>query len=68
MGMAGKVAYTVNDKTKAVDRWNWVAEFNGVYHNRNERLCVLRDDKGRMLILPRRCIFETEEAAREVLK
>lgn len=66
MSLVGKTVYTVNAKTNTVDSWICFGEITGVYRGKKERLCFLQ--KGRKtLALPKRCVFESEEAARAVL-
>ena len=65
MNFAGKVVYTVNAKTNTVEPWICFGEITGTYQGKKERLCFLRKARGNV-VLPKRCVFETEEAARAV--
>ena len=67
MALVGKTVFTVNAKTNKVDAWVCYGELTGLYHGKKERLCLLRRERF-MLVLPKRCVFETEENARAVLK
>lgn len=62
MSLIGKTVYTANAKTNKADRWTCV----GVFPNGGDPLYMLR--KGRKTCsLPKRCIFQTKEAALAVL-
>ena len=62
----GKTVYVVNAKTNTVDSWILTGEFKGSLNGKRETICFL--SKGRKsCALPKRCVFETEEAARAVL-
>lgn len=67
MSLVGKVVYTVNAKTNTVDYWLCYGEMSGLYQGKKERLCLLQRER-KMLVLPKRCVFETREAARAVAK
>lgn len=67
MGLVGKTVYTVNAKTNTVDSWTCYGEMSGLYHGKKERLCLLQKVR-KTLVLPKRCVFETEEVARAVAK
>lgn len=67
MDFVGNDVYTVNGETNTLDRWSCIAEFNGLYHGYNERLCVLQDDK-KTCVLPKRCVFSTKFEAYIVSK
>lgn len=67
MNLVGKTVYTVNAKTNTVDSWICFGEITGVYQGKKERLCLLQKVR-KTLVLPKRCVFETEEAARAVAK
>lgn len=66
MSFTGKTVYTVNAKTNTVDSWLCFGEITGLYQGKKERLCFLQKVR-KTLVLPKRCVFETEEAARAVL-
>lgn len=61
-----KRVYVANAETKKVDAWICTGEINTTDRGKKETLCLLR--KGRTsCALPKRCVFETEEAALAVL-
>lgn len=61
-----KTVYVVNAKTNEVDAWLCTGEMTANYNGKKEKICFL--NRGRKnTVLPKRCIFETEEAARAVL-
>ena len=61
-----KVVYVANAKTNNVDAWILIGELKAIYHGKKEMVCLLR--KGpESCILPKRCVFETDEAARAAL-
>ena len=61
-----KWVYVINAKTDKVDDWILDGEISAIYQGKKETVCLLR--KGRKsCALPKRCVFETEEAARAVL-
>ena len=61
-----KVVYVANAKTNTVDAWICSDEMTANYNGKKERLCFL--NRGRQnAVLPKRCVFETEEAALAVL-
>ncbi len=63
---APKWVYVINAKTNDVDSWILDGEITATYQGKKETVCLLR--KGRKsCALPKRCVFETEEAARAVL-
>lgn len=62
-----KVVYVANAKTGKVDAWIRFGEIQAIYQGKLETLCLL--GKGRKsCALPKRCVFESQEAALEVLK
>lgn len=67
MSLVGKTVYTVNAKTNTVDSWICFGEMTGLYQGKKERLCLLQSAR-KSLVLPKGCVFETEEAARAVAK
>jgi len=67
MNYTSKTVYTVNAKTNTVDSWICFGEITGVYQGKKERLCLLQKLR-KTLVLPKRCVFESEEAARAVAK
>lgn len=67
MSFIGKTVYTVNAKTNTVDSWVCFGEITGVYQGKKERLCFLQKLR-KTLALPKRCVFESEEAALAVAK
>lgn len=67
MSLVGKTVYTVNAETNTVDSWVCFGETTGLYQDKKERLCFLQTAR-KTLVLPKRCVFETEEAARAVAK
>lgn len=61
-----RLVYVVNAKTNEVDTWTCTGEIRANYRGNKEVLCVLY--KGRKsALLPKRCVFDSEEVAREVL-
>ena len=61
-----KIVYVVNAKTNNVDSWILTGEIKALYKGKKETLCLL--NKGRKsCALPKRCVSQTEEAARAVL-
>lgn len=61
-----KVVYVVNAKAGTVDAWVITGELVGIFNGKKEPICILV--KGRKsCALPKRCTFETEEAALAVL-
>lgn len=68
MSLKGKTVYVANAKTNKVDRWLCIGEFNTVENGRfKERLCYLQGTN-KYVTLPRRCVFDTREAALAALK
>ena len=64
--LSPKTVYVVNAKTNEVDAWLCTGEMTATYNGKKETVCLL--SKGRKsCALPKRCVFETEEAARAVL-
>lgn len=61
-----KIVFTVNAKAGTVDAWILTGEIVGIFNGKKEPICLL--GKGRKsCALPKRCVFETEEAALAVL-
>lgn len=60
--MIGKLVYTINNKTKAIDTWRCTDVFKGF---NNELVYELRDGKT-VILLPKRCIYSTFKKALEV--
>ena len=61
-----KTVYVINATANKVDAWLCTGEMVAQYQGKKERLCFLQ--KGtKSTVLPKRCVFETEEAARAVL-
>lgn len=68
MSFKGLTVYTANAKTNKVDKWKCIGELNAVKNdNVKELLCFLIAGK-KYVSLPKRCVFETKEAARAALK
>lgn len=68
MSLKGKTVYVANAKTNKVDRWVCIGEFNRTENGKvRERLCYLQGAK-KYVTLPKRCVFDTREAARAALK
>ena len=68
MSIKGKTVYVANAKTGKVDKWKCIGEFNTVENGKfKERLCYLQGGD-RYVTLPRRCVFDTKEAARAALE
>lgn len=61
-----KTVYVANAKTNQVDTWVLTGEIKATYEGKKETLCLLAKGR-RSCALPKRCVFETEEAARAVL-
>lgn len=59
----GQTVYTVNAKTKNIDKWT----LSGVLPSNGEYLCQLTRGT-KYVFLPIRCVFKTEEEAKETLK
>ena len=67
MGLEGKTVYVANARTGKVDRWKCIGEFSRVENGRIvESLCYLMGTQ-KYVSLPKRCVFETREAARAAL-
>lgn len=63
-----KTVYVANAKTGKVDKWTLVGEFNTQKNGKfKERLCYLQGGN-KYVTLPKRCVFDTKEAARAALK
>ena len=60
--MVGDTVFTINAKTRTVDRWTCAGMFHGLYQGKNELLCELKNGK-KWVILPYRCVFTTEKEA-----
>ena len=61
-----KTVFVANAETNDVDAWILTDEIVATYQGKKETLCLLRKGR-RSCALPKRCVFETEEAARAVL-
>ena len=61
--LIGKLVYTVNNTKKQVDVWRCIDSFKGP---NNEVVCELKDG-GKVMILPKRCVYSTFKAAQRVL-
>lgn len=61
-----KTVYVANATTNEVDAWICTGEMRAIYNGKKEKLCFLTRGR-RNTVLPKRCVFETEEAARAVL-
>lgn len=63
-----KTVFVANAKTGKVDKWTLVGEFNTQENGKfKERLCFLAGGN-RFVTLPRRCVFNTKEAALAALR
>ena len=62
-----KVVYTANAKTNKVDAWIIEGEIKGIYQGEKQTICLLRRGS-ESCVLPKRCAFETEKAARVALE
>jgi len=63
MSLKGKTVYVANAKTGKVDSWTCIGEFSTQENGKvKERLCYLQGRK-KYVTLPRRCVFDTREAA-----
>ena len=63
-----KTVYVANARTGKVDRWKCIGEFTSCVNGQvKEGVCYLRKGS-RYVSLPKRCCFDTEEAALAVLK
>lgn len=58
--------YTINAQTNTVDEWLCTGEMTAKYNGKMERLCFLQKER-KSLALPKRCVFETKDAALAVL-
>ena len=68
MSLKGKTVYVANAKTGKVDKWLCIGEFSRTENGKvRERLCYLQGAK-KYVTLPKRCVFDTKEAARAALK
>lgn len=68
MSLKGKTVYVANAKTGKVDKWKCIGEFSRTENGRvKARLCYLMGGK-KCVTLPKRCVFDTKEAARAALK
>lgn len=62
-----KIVYVANAKANTVDSWTCTGEMNAIYKGKKELLCILYKGR-RSVVLPKRCVFETYEAALAALK
>lgn len=68
MDYKGKVVYVANAKTGKVDKWRCIGEFSYQASGKiTERRCFLAKGKY-SCSLPKRCVFDTREAALAALK
>ena len=68
MSLKGKTVYVANAKTGKVDKWKCIGEFTRTENGKvKERLYYLQG-ANKYVTLPKRCVFETKEAARAALK
>ena len=68
MPLNGKTVFVANAKTGKVDRWKCIGEFNRTENGKvKERLCYLMGNQ-KYVTLPKRCVFDTREAALAALK
>ena len=68
MSLKGKTVYVANAKTNKVDKWKCIGEFSRMENGKvRERLCYLQG-ANKYVTLPKRCVFDTKEAARAALK
>lgn len=68
MSFKGKTVYVANAKTNKVDTWKCIGEFSRMENDKvRERLCYLMGVR-KYVTLPKRCVFETREAALAALK
>ena len=61
---ANQTVYTVNNKTNSVDTWTFLGEFPA----KDDIMCCLIDEHNRRMFIPKRCVFETEDDARKLIK
>lgn len=66
MGTA-KIVYVANATTNKADEWILTGELNATYKGKKETLCLLSKGR-RSCALPKRCVFETKEAALAALQ
>lgn len=59
----GDTVYTINNKSNEIDSWT----FEGKLKTPTELLCHLTRGK-QYCFIPARCVFATEDQAREVIK
>lgn len=62
MILTGETVYTANVKTNSVDKWACFGETPTAYKGDAETLCFLRRGQ-KIVTLPKRCVFLSEEAA-----
>ena len=68
MTMKDKTVYVANAKTGKVDVFKCIGEFSRTENGKvRERLCYLICGR-RYVVLPKRCVFDTREAARAALR
>lgn len=68
MSLNGKTVYVANAKTGKVDKWKCIGEYSRTENGKvRERICYLMGGP-KCVSLPKRCVFETKEAARAALK
>ena len=68
MSLKGKTVYVANAKTNKVDKWKCIGEFSRTENGKvRERLCYLMGAQ-KYVTLPKRCVFDTKEAALAALK
>ena len=68
MSLKGKTVFVANAKTGKVDKWKCIGEFSRTENGKvRERLCYLIGGE-KYVTLPKRCVFDTREAARAALK
>ena len=58
--------FIANAETKKVDTWFCTGEMRANYQGNDELLCILKKGN-RSCVLPKRCVFETKDAARAAL-
>ena len=68
MSFKGQTVYIANAKTGKVDKWKCIGEFSRTENGKvRERICYLKGGE-KYVALPKRCVFDTKEAARAALK
>lgn len=58
----GQKVYTVNNKTNDIDTWTYC----GGIPAKDAFLCQVKDDSGRMMFIPEKCVFSSKSKAKKI--